>query len=59
MEVKNDEFIDYLSHRFLLPLIGILLFILFIVPKKWFEKKDSKSSWLIVVIFIFLSSSFL
>lgn len=51
----KDEYIDYLSHRFLLPLIGILLFILFIVPKKWFEKKDSKSSWLLVVIFIFLS----
>ena len=36
------EFIDYLSHRLLLPLIGILLFVLFSIPKKWLEAKDMK-----------------
>jgi Flp pilus assembly protein TadD, contains TPR repeats len=50
------KFIDYLNHRFFLPLIGILLFMLFIFPKKWFEKKDIEISWLMVAIFVFLSS---
>jgi tetratricopeptide (TPR) repeat protein len=50
------RFIDYLNHRFFLPLIGILLFVLFIIPKKWFEKKNIKSSWLMVAIFVLLSS---
>jgi tetratricopeptide (TPR) repeat protein len=55
MLYKND-YVDYLCHRFFLPLIGILLFMLFIFPKKWFEKKDSKSSWFMVAIFALLSS---
>jgi len=32
------EFIDYLSHRLFLPLIGILLFALFSLPRKWLEE---------------------
>ena len=36
------EFIDYLSHRLFLPLIGILLFALFSIPRKWLEEKDMK-----------------
>ena len=48
--------IDYLDHRFFLPLIGILLFLLFIFPKKWLGKGDIKRAWLIVVIIVFLSS---
>jgi len=48
--------IDYLDHRFFLPLIGILLFLLFIFPKKWFEKEDIKRSWLMIAIFVFLCS---
>jgi tetratricopeptide (TPR) repeat protein len=54
--IVKIEFIDYLSHRFFLPLLGILLFVLFSFPKKWLEKKDIKSSWLMVAIFVFLSS---
>ena len=50
----KTELIDYLSHRFFLPLIGILLFILFIFPKKWFEKKYSAGFGL--MIFVFLSA---
>ena len=55
MIYKNTH-IDYLNHRFLLPLIGILLFILFIFPKKWFEKADKNISWLMIFVIVFLSS---
>jgi len=48
--------IDYLSTRFFLPLIGILLFILFSFPKKWIEIKDTKISWLMIALFALLSS---
>ena len=48
--------IEYLDHRFFLPLIGILLFILFIFPKKWLKKGDINRPWLLIVVFIFLSS---
>ena len=48
--------IDYLSSRFFLPLIGILLFILFSLPKKWIEIKDIKISWLMIALFALLSS---
>lgn len=48
--------IDYLSHRLFLPLIGILLFLLFSIPKKWIETKDVKISWLMIAVFVFLSS---
>ncbi len=40
--IVKIEFIDYLSHRFFLPLLGILLFVLFSFPKKWLEEKDIK-----------------
>ena len=48
--------IDYLDHRFFLPLIGILLFALFLLPRKWFEKANSKSFWLLIALFVILSS---
>ncbi len=47
--------IDYLDHRFFLPLIGILLFVLFSLPKKWFEKGDIKKPWIMVAVFLILS----
>jgi len=47
--------IDYLDHRFLLPLIGILLFVLFIIPKSWLLKVDIKGYWLMIVIIVLLS----
>ncbi|MGD0590648.1 MAG: tetratricopeptide repeat protein [Bacteroidota bacterium] len=40
--IVKIEFIDYLSHRFFLPLLGILLFVIFSFPKKWLEEKDFK-----------------
>jgi tetratricopeptide (TPR) repeat protein len=48
--------INYLSHRYFLPLIGILLFILFSFPKKWIETKGIKISWLMIALFALLSS---
>jgi len=47
------EYIDYLNHRFFLPLIGILMFILFILPKVWLDRKVVKV--LMVVIFVTFS----
>ena len=34
--IYKHPHIDYLDHRFFLPLIGILLFILFLFPRRWF-----------------------
>lgn len=53
--VYKNELIDYLDHRFFLPLTGMLLFVLFIVPAKWFEKGNIRGSGLMLVIFAFLS----
>jgi tetratricopeptide (TPR) repeat protein len=53
----KNEYIDYLSHRFFLPMVGILLFVLFVLPKKWFEKVNFKGSWLIMAVLIILSSA--
>jgi tetratricopeptide (TPR) repeat protein len=55
MLYKNESY-NYLTHRFFLPLIGILLFILFVLPKKWFERENSKVSWVIIAVFVILSS---
>jgi tetratricopeptide (TPR) repeat protein len=49
--------IDYLNHRFLLPLIGILLFVLFSFPKKWFVKSDLKLSAVMIAVLILLACS--
>jgi tetratricopeptide (TPR) repeat protein len=38
----KENYIDYLSHRLILPLIGILLFVLFSIPKKWIAESDIK-----------------
>ena len=55
MLLKPNQ-IDYLDHRFLLPMIGILLFILFSLPKKWFEKGTTKTYLIIAAIFVLFSS---
>lgn len=55
MIYKNPH-IDYLNHRFSLPLIGILIFLLYIFPKKWFEKGDIKRAWVLVLLIAILSS---
>jgi tetratricopeptide (TPR) repeat protein len=55
MLFKNPV-IDYLDHRFFLPLIGVQLFILFLLPKKLLMKRDVKISWILIAILVFLSS---
>ncbi|MBN2351715.1 MAG: tetratricopeptide repeat protein [Spirochaetales bacterium] len=58
--IIKEDFIDYLSHRLFLPLIGIMLFVLFSIPKKWLEGKDRKRKIAVnggfVCVFAFLSS---
>ncbi len=41
MIYKNTQ-IEYLDHRFFLPLIGILIFVMVSIPEKWFEKVKLK-----------------
>lgn len=48
--------LDYFDHRFFLPLIGLLLFILFIIPAKWLKNGGMKQSWILVVVIVLLSS---
>jgi tetratricopeptide (TPR) repeat protein len=48
--------IDYLSHRYFLPLIGILLFVLSSFPKKWIEIKGITISGGMIALFVLLSS---
>jgi tetratricopeptide (TPR) repeat protein len=52
----KHPYIDYLDHRFFLPFIGIILFLLFVFPQKWLLKGDIKISWLMVVPLVLLSS---
>ena len=52
----KHRYIDYLEHRFFLPLIGILIFLLFIIPAKWLNEKNIKMPLITVVVIILLSS---
>jgi protein O-mannosyl-transferase len=54
----KNEFIDYLSHRLFLPLIGILLFVLFILPKKWVSESDSKKKIAVNVVYVCILALF-
>jgi tetratricopeptide (TPR) repeat protein len=48
--------IDYLDHRFLLPLIGILLFTLFLIPKKWTDHAAIKKPWFSIAVIVCVGS---
>ena len=52
----KHSLIEYLDHRFFLPLIGIFIFLLFLFPKKWLAKEENKISWIMIAIIIFLCS---
>jgi tetratricopeptide (TPR) repeat protein len=54
MLFKNQHY-DYLDHRFSLPLIGILFYLLFIIPPRWFEKGDVKKYCMMIALVLFLS----
>ena len=51
----RNEFYDFLNHRFFLPLIGILLFIILLVPGKSLEKYDVRITWLMVAATVVLA----
>jgi tetratricopeptide (TPR) repeat protein len=53
--IYKNEYVDYLNHRFFLPLTGILIFVLISFPEKWFEKNNIYISWILVSVFLFLS----
>ena len=42
--------IDYLDHRFMLPLIGILLFSVTALPQKWVDELEHKKSWILIAV---------
>jgi tetratricopeptide (TPR) repeat protein len=51
----RNEFYDFLNHRFFLPLIGILLFIILLVPRKPLEKHDVRITWFMVAAVVVLA----
>ena len=55
--VYKNEYYDYLNHRFFLPLIGIMLFLLFLIPKKLMEANDTRLTRLMVAAVVVLSSA--
>jgi tetratricopeptide (TPR) repeat protein len=52
--IVKEEFIDYLNHRFFLPLVGILLFILILIPKKWIEETAIKRKIVVNGVYFFI-----
>jgi len=54
--IYKHPLIDYLDHRFFLPLIGILLLLLFLFPKEWLENAVIKKPWIPIMIIVAFSS---
>ena len=52
----KHPYLDYMQHRFFLPLFGILLFLLFVIPRKWLVNGELKRSWILIAIIILLCS---
>ncbi|HQP04797.1 MAG TPA: tetratricopeptide repeat protein [Bacteroidales bacterium] len=48
----KHNIIDYLHHRFLLPLGGILIFLMFLIPPQWIQKGKIKHSWVLICFLI-------
>ncbi len=44
----RHELIEYLDHRFLLPLTGILLFLLICIPPRWWNLIKNKMGWIMI-----------
>ena len=53
----KHPYIDYLNHRFFLPLIGLLLFVLLLLPERRTRKGIIKQYWLMIAVFLILSTS--
>lgn len=52
----KHHLIDYLPHRFFLPLIGILLFICSAIPKRWLEQRARQIALIVLPIMAVLSN---
>lgn len=52
--IYKHPFLDYLDHRFFLPMIGIMLFLLFLFPANWFERVKFKRYGILIAIIIIL-----
>jgi len=50
-------YFDYLHHRFFLPLIGMLLFVMFSFREEWFLKSKKTITWVMLALFLILSVS--
>lgn len=50
-------YFDYLHHRFFLPLIGMLLFVMLSFPKEWFQKSRKKITWIMLALVLIFSVS--
>ncbi len=44
--------IDYLDHRFFLPLIGLVIFVLLSLPKHWMKDGDISKTWIPMLIIL-------
>lgn len=53
----KHHLIDYLNHRFLLPLIGILILALAEFPARWGDHENSAQKWLMLLVILLLSST--
>jgi len=53
----KPSFIDYLHHRFFLPMVGMMLFVLFIIPSGWLSQKSAASYWIMLVLFFILAAT--
>lgn len=54
----RNPIIDYLDHRFLLPLIGIFIIVLFFIQRKWNENEALYTKITIAIIVFFSIISF-
>ena len=54
--IYKNEYYDYLNHRFFLPLIGVFLFLLFLVPKQLMESNDARLTRSMIAVIVVLSS---
>ncbi|HNW98059.1 MAG TPA: tetratricopeptide repeat protein [Bacteroidales bacterium] len=52
----RHPYIDYLDHRFFSPMIGVLLFVLYLFPWEKTTNSDTKRTWIFIAVIIFFSS---
>lgn len=55
--IYKSDLIDYLNHRFFLPLVGVILLILMSIPEKWMKNGNLKNGWILWVVIIGLSAA--